>query len=243
MSVVPLDKLVVVHPHVEFDGDQKCKPYLDRTIDDFQGQDSDILVLQGFKEEDKELTDERLELYLESERGYKLTDSKKGEIDESLLEGFIQDGSVIELPGGIVGQCHRAAFKSIIKYVQDNDIHDVELKIPFDGCYFQHGFTYSDSIDIHTFDGVFMGGYAFEMEGGDSYTLREVATKVFGELEGPNNLHRRQLRDQPATPETIRNNLLQHFFDGYFTMPHGEKIVTREYSVDVTDEHMRIHID
>jgi len=248
MAESDLERIIVIHPHKEFDRDLKCKGFIDESVDGFLGKDEDILVVQGYKEDEwRNPTDEKSELYLDGNRGYKVITSKTGKIEKDQLNRFIKEGATIRLMGGIVGQCHRNAFESMVEYMQENDIHDVEFIIPFDGCYFQHGWAKRGSNWEKRFDGIFMGGYGYEMEGGNSYTLREVITKKFGQLESPLELHRRQIRDDRSNPvladqETIRRNLTDYFFIGYFVMPHEQKIVTREYELTIDNDQMKIHI-
>lgn len=247
-----LEKIVVIHPHREFDLDLKCKDFIDDTVSGFSGQDRDILVVQGYREDEGRMpTNEKLEPYLVRNRNYQITTSRNGKINKSQLKKLIKEGATIRLLGGIVDQCHRSAFKSMVEYVQQNEVHNVEFIIPLDGCYFQHGWVdWGNSREkdpTKRFDGVLMGGYGYEMEGSYSYTLREVITKKFGELGGPHNLHRKQMRDGRgvplvADPVTVHKNVTDYFFQGYFVTPHGQKIVTNEYDLTVVDDHIRIHI-
>ncbi|GEM_PF-4243334 len=247
-----LERIVIIHPHQEFDLDLKCKGFIDEVVGGFSGHNRDILVVRGYREgEERVSTDEKLEPYLDRNKDYQITTSRDGKINKSQLKKLIKEGATIRLTGGIVGQCHRSAFESMVEYIQQNNIHDVEFIIHLDGCYFQHSWVdWGNSWEkgpTKRFDGVFIGGYGYEMGGGDSYTLREVITKKFGELGGPHELHRKQMRDgqgvpMVADPETVHKNVTDYFFKGYFVMPRGQKIVTREYDLTVANGGIRIHI-
>lgn len=248
MSKSEIKKLVVVHPHKEFDSALKCQKYIKKSIKHFEGADTDIMVVQGFKEDSwHNITGIELPFYISIKRNYRLITSPGGKIRKEDFQEFIQNNAVIKLLGGIIGQCHQSAFCSIVKYIQKNDIHNVKIEIPFDGCYFQHGSRTWGLNDEHRFDGIFMGGYGFEMTGNESYSLREVVTKTYGELSEKPKLFRLQLKNSkgepiPANDKTIRKNILDYFFHHYFVTPNNEKIVKREYKIDITNDALIIFI-
>ena len=106
-----LEKIIIIHPHREFDMDLKCKEYIDEMLGGFSGRDEAVLVVQGYKEDEgRNPTNEKLEIYLNRDTDYQVTNSRNGEIDGGQLKRFIENGIRIQLPGGIIGQCHKYCF-------------------------------------------------------------------------------------------------------------------------------------
>ncbi|MBI2575446.1 hypothetical protein HYV82_06200 [Candidatus Woesearchaeota archaeon] len=248
-----LERLIVIHPHAEFDGSLKAKGAIGAAIEQFNHKNGEVLVVQGFKELPGHVkTNRRLPMYLRRGLKYRLTQSEGGEISTAVLRGLVTDNGVINLMGGMIGQCHRSAFESIVNYMQSDGIKNVSFVMPFDGCYFQHSWTeWGHSWERvkdpskYRFDGVLMGGCGYEMNGADSYSLSEVITRTFGEMDELR--HRKQLRDTNgdpilATSDAVLRNALEYFFGGYFTTPRGEAIVKRAYETRVTDSNFQVHV-
>lgn len=248
VSTNPTDRIIIAHPHKSYDRDCKGKVYADSLLAQHAGPTNSVLVLQGF-----ESTDRRLPIYLDS-NNFCIIPSKYGNIAYENLDDIIVDGAVTYLLGGIVDQCHWEAFLSIVGYLHCNNIHDVEVVIPFDGCYFKHGWFIG--IDPSTwFDGIHIGALTYEMLGADSYTLREVVTKSFGELTSPlapdMAEHRKQILDVsgipvPASLEVVRHNIEAYFLKQYFdelSMGEGfNEFPRRDYDLVVNGDAVRIMI-
>jgi hypothetical protein len=237
-----LEKMIVVHPHEMFDGSLKCKPFIEGAINNLECEDSDIIILQAYKsllgigQENK-----KLEVYLDTDRNCKFTPSSGGEISKKQLMDSINGANKILLYGGIINQCHLNAFYSITNYVNRLNLHGIDLVIPFDGCYLQHNFAENDRGEV--FNGVFIDLTGYEMNGSDSYTLREVATKKFGDIEigsFEEIMGRRQINDT-KDPTTISSNV-REIFKNYFFTRDGDRVINGNYKSYVEEDQMRIHI-
>jgi hypothetical protein len=242
-----LEKIIVVHPHEEFDEDLTCQSYTNQRMRDFN--ENNALVLQGFKEDEKtkSLTDEKLEIYLGSNLKYRTAESVCGEISESELQRIVCDNSTLHLLGGIVGQCHRRAFFDIVDYIQKNDIHNVNIVTPFDGSYLKQCYVECNTSleNAERFYGIWTPKFEIlEMNGKESYSLKEVATKVFSESDEYRN--KKQLKDESGTPvvanlSDIRKNLEENIFDSYMNI-RRKKVINREHNVTVDKNNICIHI-
>lgn len=247
----PRERLVLVHPHTEYDGSGTIAEYSRLRLATFTERTESVLVLQGINENSgmRARTDELLPIYVDRALGFPRINSLRGEIGESTLEILVKSGVTINLLGGIVGQCHREAFLSIAQFIDKSGATNITISIPFDGCYLKHGrVEWGDGPPPfkfeHCFDGVpMMGGHVYEMGGSDSYTLREIALKVFAT---PNRfLHHLQVRDQQrrplvATSTQFRENLVQHFLSGYFRDRDGKPQFIHEHQLHFGKDELRI---
>lgn len=245
------EHLVLVHPHATYDGSQTIVGYSELCLETFSERPESVLVLQGYKEDSRTRarTNELLSVYIDTAHSFPTVCSVSGEIDQATLKNIVTPNITVSLLGGIVGQCHANAFRSIAQFLDEFQIEGVTISIPYDGCYFQHAWVeWRNSVGPswnleHRFDGVQMGGYIYEMSGKDSYSLREVASRVFTEPD--HLLHHLQIRDQSgnpliATQAQFRENLERHFLDCYFQDPRGEPYFARKYTLEYSENDLRI---
>lgn len=222
-------KLVIVHPCREFDTSLKCKPFLKDLVNNFEGDDEDILLIKFIeyipkKSTGKNLYFKRHRVHFKTDRKYQTVESHNGRIEKrTILAQMVVPGARIILAGGLIGQCYDRALFSLGKFAVENKIEDVNVFVPFDGCFIGHTREKLSTGEI--FDGTFHYDYyrGIEVAGNNTHTLREVITKTYAdkeeavEAERGYGLHlRRQLRDKEgkpihATKETITYNI-EHYF-------------------------------
>lgn len=224
-------KIIVVHPHAAFDGAYACREYLSTVVAGHAHIPDAVLTLQGLKIDPttREFTDQRLPCYYRNFAHARVTCSRDGTIAEQDLERFCDKSAVIVLAGGIVTEYHLWAFISLLEYVKAHSITDLEVIVPFDGCYFQHGWVewaigdewkYSKKLSGR-FDGICLGPDIYAMSGADSYSLRNVVYRTFRQagtdgLEADRHLQVCDADGRPvvATRDIFLKNVAT-FFDVY----------------------------
>lgn len=251
------DRLVIVHPHQAFDISRQASVGINEILGGFSASRNNVRVLQGLAEKNKMLTDEPLPPYLD-DINYPTVSSECGEIEDAALRDFIIQGAIVYLTGGIVDQCHRRAFHDIAAFIEAHRFYNkTKIRIPYDACYFQHNWAETGrGAEDKRFHGIAIGGTdMYEMTGRNSYTLRDVASRVFGEWTiygdpNSNGWHRLQRRDTKGNPlrgsfdNMVRNlelNLLKWYFEPS-GMDNGINLVRERYHLEFQENFLDVSI-
>jgi hypothetical protein len=200
-----LERLVIVHPCIEYDAAKKCRNFIEESISNFSGKKEQIIVLSG-SPKSPEFYD--FPTYLIEDGRFRKVTSPDGRFPSNFDYDFLEEDVNVTLIGGNIQMCHLDAFKDIVGYVEDNRIGGVSIEIPIEGCYFESSLIKNKGVESEL-EGAFIVPVIFEMNGYSSYSLREVASKVFGELEKNPRFYRRQLRDEKGISVTANQDQIE----------------------------------
>jgi len=222
MVVKQTEKIVVVHPHENFDIACRCKKPIEGLIQGLSGK-PEVIVVKGYGENPNNLMEHAPFLvYLDNEIKYDKISSRDGEIPNDSLNGIISSNSRIHLVGCNVFLCYRRGFESLVNYIQSESIHDVEIVFPFDCCYFQHA------------------GYT-------SYTLGELLNTAFAKVSQQGRVYGKQRFDKDGNLVSTDNlrfvkNVERTLFKYYLLTHRKELILKQPYKIIVTSDEFRLEI-
>ncbi len=216
--------IVVVHPHQWFDQAEVCRCYLRSLVKAHVDRSVVVTLQSGGPRGAFDMGDEKerwYRCYFRTPAPGMTIKNGSGCIPLEGLDRLCQRAATIVLVGGHVAQCHQRAFSSIMSYLRNSRIGDVEVIIPFDGCYLgQEWADHWRPCGQRQLSGVLgHNSKLFEMQGAKSFTAHEVMHQTFESI--PSDTSRRYHRQRPssgpsgiAAPEVFSWNL-QAIFGGY----------------------------